>query len=463
MRRRLTGAPSVWSFGSYCPKDAPMFKRILIANRGEIALRVIRACRGSGIESVAVSSEADAESPHLRHADQASASGARRRAELPRWRRFAGRGAERGQGVHPGYGFLAENALFAERCAQHKLTFIGPPPRAIRLMGDKADGAAHDAGARPAGGPRLRGRDQRPAEARRSRATSASRSCLRLPPAAAARGCASAREAGALGEAFAQALGGREGLRQRRPLPREVHRARPAHRVPVPGRRLGNAVHLGERECSVQRRHQKLIEESPSGGRRGACAQMGRRQAALHGEHRLRRRRHRGVPARPRTAALLHGGEHAAPGRAPGHRAGHRPRHGQGADPGRGQPRPVAHPGRGTVTAGHASSAASTPRTPSPSSSLRRAWPRSSRRRCRPPSGGSKTSTRPGEGRKPSNGSSALMRHSIAWPRELRPRPARARAPGWPRRGSARSTRSRPVTISVTGCSTCRRVFTSMK
>ena len=117
-----------------------MFKRILVANRGEIARRVIRACREMGIESVAVFSEADADSPHLKDADVAVCVGGGKSAQsylnVPAILQAASQ--TEAKAVHPGYGFMAENALFADQCRQAKLTFIGPPPEVIRLMGDKA-------------------------------------------------------------------------------------------------------------------------------------------------------------------------------------------------------------------------------------------------------------------------------------------------------------------------------------
>src|SRR5881397_16092 len=118
-----------------------MFRRILVANRGEIAARVLRACREMGIETVAVHSTADALSPHLRLADRTICIG-----PAPASRSYLDmdavlQAAEQTecQAIHPGYGFLAENALFASRLASHRITFIGPSPRLIRLMGDKVE------------------------------------------------------------------------------------------------------------------------------------------------------------------------------------------------------------------------------------------------------------------------------------------------------------------------------------
>jgi len=117
-----------------------MFKRILIANRGEIALRIIRACQQMGIETVAIYSEADADSPHLSEADQKICIGKAKSEDSYLNMSAILQAAQQteAKAIHPGYGFLSENALFAELCQQAKFSWIGPPARVIRLMGDKA-------------------------------------------------------------------------------------------------------------------------------------------------------------------------------------------------------------------------------------------------------------------------------------------------------------------------------------
>ncbi len=244
-----------------------MFKRILIANRGEIALRVIRACRALGVESVAVYSEADAASRHLEQADVTVCVGPGKSADSYLNMEAVIQAADQTAccAIHPGYGFLAENALFAELCEQAKMTFIGPPAHAIRAMGDKA--TARET-MREAGLPVIPG----------SRGTLASiEEGLKL-----------ATEIGFPVMLKATAGGGGRGMR-RVDSPAEFEQkyaeasieAEKAFTNPalylekyiVDGRHIefqvmadafGNVVHLGERECSAQRRHQKLVEEAPS-------------------------------------------------------------------------------------------------------------------------------------------------------------------------------------------------------
>lgn len=244
-----------------------MFRRILVANRGEIAARVIRACRTLGIETVAVFSEADRDSPHLAGATHAVCIGPSRSAQsylnmdglLQTALQYDC------QAVHPGYGFLAENALFAKRCILQKTTFIGPSPRALALMGDKVQAKRT---MKRLGLPTIPGSEQAVADADDA-----------------------ARVASAVGYPVllkAAAGGGGKGMRTVR-SEQEMHRAFPEAALEaakafsdstlyierlIEGARhiefqilvdsWGTGVHLGERECSVQRQHQKLLEESPS-------------------------------------------------------------------------------------------------------------------------------------------------------------------------------------------------------
>ncbi|MGX5210007.1 ATP-binding protein [Streptomyces violaceus] len=239
-----------------------MFETVLVANRGEIAVRVIRTLRSMGVRSVAVFSDADADARHVREADTAVRIGPAPASEsyLSAERLLEAAARTGAQAVHPGYGFLAENAAFAHACAEAGLVFIGPPADAISLMGDKirAKETVQAAGVPVVPG----GRDPDLAEA--------------------------ARELGAPVLLKPSAGGGGKGMRLVRDLTRleeEIASARrearasfgddtllverwidrPRHiEIQVLADAHGHVVHLGERECSLQRRHQKIIEEAPS-------------------------------------------------------------------------------------------------------------------------------------------------------------------------------------------------------
>ncbi|MFF0004137.1 acetyl/propionyl/methylcrotonyl-CoA carboxylase subunit alpha [Streptomyces tibetensis] len=239
-----------------------MFETVLVANRGEIAVRVIRTLRSMGVRSVAVFSDADADARHAREADTAVRIGPAPASEsyLSVERLLEAAARTGAQAVHPGYGFLAENAAFARACAEAGLVFIGPPADAIALMGDKirAKETVQEAGVPVVPG----GRDPDLAEA--------------------------ARELGAPVLLKPSAGGGGKGMRLVRDLTRleeEIASARrearasfgddtllverwidrPRHiEIQVLADGHGDVVHLGERECSLQRRHQKIIEEAPS-------------------------------------------------------------------------------------------------------------------------------------------------------------------------------------------------------
>ncbi|MFJ1755351.1 biotin carboxylase N-terminal domain-containing protein [Kitasatospora sp. NPDC088134] len=249
-----------------------MFDTVLVANRGEIALRVIRTLRRLGMRSVAVHSDADADAPHVRAADLAVRLGPTDRSDSSAAETYLRAdlildAARRtgAQAVHPGYGFLAENSAFAEACTQAGLVFIGPPPAAVDLMGDKIN--AKEA-VRAAGVPVVPGsEDGSPSDEQLIEAAARIGYPVLLKPSAG---------------------GGGKGMRLVRDpaeLPAELAAARrvartafgddtlllerwvdqPRHiEVQVLADTHGRTVHLGERECSLQRRHQKLIEEAPS-------------------------------------------------------------------------------------------------------------------------------------------------------------------------------------------------------
>ncbi len=244
-----------------------MFKKILIANRGEIALRIIQACRELGVQTVAVYSTADRDSLHLTYADEdvcigppPSAASYLNISSIISAAEITGADA-----VHPGYGFLAENAHFAEVLEECKLAWIGPRPEVIRTMGDKA--AARQA-ATAAGVPVLPGSREAlagPEEARELASAVGYPVILKAAAGGGGRGMrivASADEVegqlATAGEEALKAFGdGRIYLEKYLVQPRHVE-------FQVFGDLHGKVIHLGERECSIQRRHQKLIEESPS-------------------------------------------------------------------------------------------------------------------------------------------------------------------------------------------------------
>ena len=246
-----------------------MFKKVLIANRGEIALRVMWACKELGLKTVAVYSEADANSLHVRFADEAVCIGPPRNIEsylnIPAIISAAEiTGAD---AIHPGYGFLSESAYLAEICEACNIRFIGPGPQAIRLMGDKSRRQEGDDQGRRAGGARLARASSR---TRRRRVRIAQRHRLPGDP----QGLGRRRRA----RDAHRARGGRTCAQNFRAAQAEAQAAfgvpdvyiekyveGPRHiEIQVMADSKGNVVHLGERECSIQRRHQKLIEEAPS-------------------------------------------------------------------------------------------------------------------------------------------------------------------------------------------------------
>ncbi len=243
------------------------FSSVLVANRGEIACRIIRAARAEGLRAVAVYSDADAEALHVRLADAAVRIGPAAAAQsyLSIDALIAAAKATRAEAVHPGYGFLAESADFAERCASAGLVFVGPPPAAMRAMGDKSAAKARVMAAGVPCAPGYHGEDQSTArfveEARRigyplmvkASAGGGGRGMriVRAPEALdAALRSASAEAGSAFGDG-------------RLLLERALLGARHVE-IQVFGDEHGAIVHLGERDCSIQRRHQKLIEELPS-------------------------------------------------------------------------------------------------------------------------------------------------------------------------------------------------------
>ena len=319
-----------------------MFESILIANRGEIAVRVIRACREMGIESVAVYSDADAHALHTTLADRRVRIGPAAAAEsyLSVEAIVSAARASGAQAVHPGYGFLSENPDLPSACHDAGLTFIGPPADAIDSMGSKI--AARRL-AQAAGVPVVPG--ETPADQSDAAIAAAANGIgfpvlLKPSEGGGGIGMKAVRDAASLASAIAQAR--REATAAFGDGTLYVERLveKPRHvEFQILGDHHGHVVHLFERECSIQRRHQKVIEETPSTALTPALRQrMGDAAVAVARAAGLPQRGHGGVSSRwhrGRCALLLPRDEHAAAGRAPGHRAGHRRRSRSRADRGR--------------------------------------------------------------------------------------------------------------------------------
>jgi len=244
-----------------------MFKKILIANRGEIALRVIVACRELGIKTVAVYSEADENSLHVRFADEDVCIGPARSADsylnVPAVISAAEiTGAD---AIHPGYGFLAESAYLAEVCEACHIKFIGPDPHVIRLMGDKARARR---AMKKAGVPILPGTDgpvESEEQAQKFAKDIGFPIIVKATAGGGGRGMRVVRSAAEIGHALKTAQREAEAAFGVGDVYVEKYLESPRHiEVQVLGDHHGTVIHLGERECSIQRRHQKLLEEAPS-------------------------------------------------------------------------------------------------------------------------------------------------------------------------------------------------------
>src|SRR5271166_1442262 len=244
-----------------------MFDKILIANRGEIALRILRACKELGIATVAVHSTADADAMHVRLADESVCIGPppSKDSYLNAPALLAACEITGADAVHPGYGFLSENARFAEILAEHNVHFIGPRPEHIRLMGDKI---AAKRAAKELGIPVVPGSDgDVGSEAHAQRQGSEIGYPLMLKAAAGGggRGMRVVTEESELTSALASARAEAKAAFGDDTLYVEKYLTRPRHiEIQVLGDGKGGAIHLGERDCSLQRRHQKVWEEGPS-------------------------------------------------------------------------------------------------------------------------------------------------------------------------------------------------------
>ncbi len=244
-----------------------MFKKILIANRGEIACRIIWACKELDIKTVAVHSEADRDALHVRYADEAICIGpppsAQSYLNIPAI--IAAAEITDVDAIHPGYGFLAENAHFAEVCGECNIKFIGPSPKVIRQMGDKSEARRTMVAAGVPVTPGSEGLldDE---EAAVSAAEKIGYPVLiKATAGGGGRGMRVAQNAEELRHAYNTARAEAETAFKNSGVYLERYIARPRHiEIQILADEYGQVIHLGERECSIQRRHQKLIEESPS-------------------------------------------------------------------------------------------------------------------------------------------------------------------------------------------------------
>ncbi len=243
-----------------------MFHKILIANRGEIALRIIRACKELGIKTVAVHSDADSEALHVKLADESICIGPAPSAKSYLNMKSIISAAEvtDADAIHPGYGFLSENAEFAEICGNCGLTFIGPTPENMRLMGDKISARQT---VTKAGVPILPGTKEgvhSAEEAKRIAAEIGYPVIIKATAGGGGRGMKVVHSPASLPNAFAAARSEAQAGFGNPDVYIEKFCERPRHvEIQIMADKHGNVIHLGERDCSIQRRHQKLIEEAP--------------------------------------------------------------------------------------------------------------------------------------------------------------------------------------------------------
>ncbi len=244
-----------------------MFDKVLIANRGEIALRIQRACKELGIATVAVHSTADADAMHVRLADESVCIGPPPASEsylnIPRL--LAACEITGADAIHPGYGFLSENARFAEILEEHDITFIGPTSEHIRIMGDKIEAKET---AKRLGIPVVPGSDgavKTEAEALKVAKDMGFPVLIKAAAGGGGRGMKVARNGDELGSALSTARAEAKAAFGDDSVYIERYLSKPRHiEIQVFGDGKGNAIHLGERDCSLQRRHQKILEEAPS-------------------------------------------------------------------------------------------------------------------------------------------------------------------------------------------------------
>ena len=316
-----------------------MFRKILIANRGEIALRILRGCRELGVEAVVAYSEADRESLPVQLADEAICIGPAdaRRSYLSAPAVISAALVAGCDAIHPGYGFLSEDEGFAEVVAAHGLTFIGPPAAVLERFASKAGTrqllGAHGLPTIPGSDGMLRDEMHALDEAERIGYP------VLIKPSAGGggKGMRMVRTGRELESALrvcrseAKAAFGDDSLYLEKWLDENRH-----VEIQVAIDRYGQGVHLGERDCSVQRRHQKIIEEAPTPALSDAGPERARgARGAGRDRRRLREPGHARVPRRCRRRLLLHRDQLPDPGRASGHRDADRRGHGHDPDPDR--------------------------------------------------------------------------------------------------------------------------------
>jgi acetyl-CoA carboxylase biotin carboxylase subunit len=244
-----------------------MFKKILIANRGEIALRVIRTCREMGIKTVAVYSTADKDSLHVKFADEAVCIGKPSSLEsylnIPHI--IAAAEITNADGIHPGYGFLAENSKFAKICGDHGIKFIGPTPEMINSMGDKVTAKETMIKAGVPVVPGVEGLLESVAHAKKSAKEIGYPVILKATAGGGGKGMRVVFQESEIEKAFETAKTEAAASFKNDGIYMEKFVEEPRHiEIQVAGDQYGNVCHLSERDCSIQRRHQKLVEESPS-------------------------------------------------------------------------------------------------------------------------------------------------------------------------------------------------------
>jgi len=246
-----------------------LFEKVLIANRGEIALRIHRACREMGIHTVAVHSTADADAMHVRLADESVCIGPppSRDSYLNIPAILTAASITGADAIHPGIGFMSENAQFAEMVEEHGFTFIGPTPEHIRIMGDKVTAKTTVKGLGLLTVPGSDGAVATVEEAMKTAEQIGYPVLIKAAAGGGGKGMKVARDTKSLAEAYQLARGEARAAFGNDEVYMEKYLEKPRHiEVQLLGDTHGNAVHFGERDCSIQRRHQKVIEEAPSPG-----------------------------------------------------------------------------------------------------------------------------------------------------------------------------------------------------